>query len=51
MPVVSEAQRRAMYAALEGKSPLGIPKDVAAEYLAASKGETKLPQRKTPKAK
>lgn len=32
-PVVSERQRRAMYAAAEGRSTLGIPKKVAREFL------------------
>lgn len=33
MPVKSEAQRRAMYAALAGHSTLGIPKSVAAKFV------------------
>ena len=33
MPVKSEAQRRAMYSALEGKSTLGIPKSVAEKFV------------------
>lgn len=33
MPVKSEAQRRAMYAALEGHSTLGIPKSVAKKFV------------------
>src|SRR5438477_10347251 len=33
MPVKSEAQRRAMYAALHGKSTLGIPKSVAEKFV------------------
>ena len=32
---VSESQRRAMYAAAEGKSNLGIPKSVGKEFIAA----------------
>jgi hypothetical protein len=43
MPVVSEAQRRAMYAAKEGKSTLGIPKSVGAEFIAATPPGAKLP--------
>jgi hypothetical protein len=43
MPVVSEAQRKAMYAAKEGKSTLGIPKSVGAEFIAATPVGTKLP--------
>ncbi len=45
MPPVSEAQRRAMYAAKDGKSTLGIPKQVAKEFVAADAGG-KLPKRK-----
>jgi len=33
MPAVSEAQRRAMYAAAEGESRLGIPKKVGEEFV------------------
>lgn len=36
MPAVSEAQRRAMYAAKAGNSTLGIPKKVGAEFVAAT---------------
>lgn len=46
MPAVSEAQRRAMYAAKAGKSTLGIPKKVGAEFIKADKGG-KLPARTT----
>ena len=49
MPVVSEAQRRAMYAAKEGKSTLGIPKSVGADFVAATPAG-KLPE-KAPKDK
>lgn len=45
MPVVSESQRRAMYAAKEGKSTLGIPKSVGTDFIAASHGITGLPKR------
>ena len=44
MPPVSQAQRRAMYAAASGKSTLGIPKKVGAEFVAADK-PGKLPAR------
>lgn len=47
MPVVSEAQRRAMYAAKEGHSTLGIPKKVGEEFIDASHGVKHLPARKT----
>jgi hypothetical protein len=36
VPAVSEAQRRAMYAAAAGKSTLGIPAKVGAEFVAAT---------------
>lgn len=45
-PPVSEAQRRAMYAAASGKSRLGIPKSVGKEYIASGHGVTNLPERK-----
>jgi hypothetical protein len=45
MPVKSDAQRRAMYAAAEGKSTLGIPKKVGKEFIGASKGLTGLPEK------
>lgn len=50
MPPVSEAQRRAMYAAAHGHSTLGIPKKVGKEFVEADKGG-KLPARKKPKGK
>ncbi len=49
MPVVSEAQRRAMYAAKEGKSTLGIPKSVGADFIAATPPGTKLPEKASKK--
>lgn len=49
MPVVSNAQRRAMYAADEGKSNLGIPKAVGREFVNASHGIKGLPDRAGPK--
>lgn len=51
MPVVSQMQRRAMYAAAAGHSTLGIPQKVGAEYVAASHGMKDLPKRKKPKKK
>ena len=45
MPVTSQAQRRAMFAAAEGHSNLGIPKSVGQDFTAASKGITGLPER------
>lgn len=50
MPPVSQQQRKAMYAAKAGKSTLGIPKKVGAEFVAADKGG-KLPKRKKAKRK
>mgnify|MGYP001617753811 CR=1 FL=1 len=38
MPVVSQAQSRAMHAAEEGHSTLGIPQSVGADFVAASHG-------------
>jgi hypothetical protein len=45
MPPVSQKQRAAMHAAASGKSTLGIPKKVGAEFVAADK-PGKLPQYK-----
>lgn len=45
VPAVSEAQLRAMYAAKEGKSTLGIPKSVGADFVAATPKGTKLPEK------
>jgi hypothetical protein len=47
MPPVSQAQRAAMYAAAAGKSTLGIPKKVGAEFVAADK-PGKLPAKANP---
>jgi len=47
MPPRSEAQRRAMKYAAEGKSTIGIPKKVGSEYSSSDKGG-KLPP-KVPK--
>lgn len=38
MPAVSEAQRRAMGAAMGGHSTLGIPKGVGREFIKADPG-------------
>ena len=43
-PVSSEQQRKAMFAAKAGKSNIGIPQKVGAEFVAADKGG-KLPMR------
>lgn len=48
MPAVSEAQRKAMYAAAAGKSTLGIPAKVGKEFVAATPSAGKLPA-KAPK--
>ena len=50
MPPVSQAQRRAMYAAAEGKSTLGIPEKVGREYVDSDK-PGRLPKKKRAKAK
>ena len=51
MPTVSRAMQRAMFAAKEGKSTLGIPQSVGADFVAADKarGPTKLPERAHPR--
>lgn len=38
MPIKSQAQRGAMYAAAAGKSTLGIPKKVGKEFVKSDKG-------------
>lgn len=43
MPPVSEAQRRAMFAAKAGKSTLGIPQSVGKDFVKADPGG-KLPE-------
>lgn len=43
MPPVSQQQRRAMYAAKAGKSKLGIPQKVGAEFVEAGHGVRGLP--------
>ena len=45
MPVVSKQQQKAMYAAAEGKSTLGIPKKVGKEFVKAGKAKPNLPQK------
>jgi len=45
MPPVSQQQRKAMFAAAEGRSSLGIPKKVGQEFVNADRGG-KLPARK-----
>lgn len=45
MPIKSEAQRRAMYAAKAGKSTLGIPQKVGEEFVASGPASSKLPTR------
>lgn len=49
MPMVSEAQRRAMYAAAAGHSTLGIPKTVGKDFVAAGPASKNLPARKKSK--
>jgi hypothetical protein len=50
MPIKSEAQQKAMYAAAAGKSTLGIPKKVGKEFVKAGKAQTNLPKRVPKKA-
>jgi len=40
MPAVSKAQARAMFAAAAGKSTLGIPEKVGAEFVGAGHGKS-----------
>jgi len=47
MPPVSQAQRRAMYAAAAGKGNIGIPQKVAREFTAADKPGKLPPRAKT----
>jgi hypothetical protein len=48
MPMKSKAQNRAMHAAAEGKSNIGIPKKVAKKFVKDSHGQKvkKLPEKK-----
>lgn len=50
MPVTTERQRRAMGAAAAGRGRLGIPRRVAAEYLAEDTGR-ELPEDAEAKAR
>jgi hypothetical protein len=50
MPLVSQQQRKAMYAAAAGKSTLGIPRKVGAEFVKSDK-PGKLPRRARKKGK
>jgi len=43
--MVSKAQERAMYAASEGKSTLGIPKKVGKEFVKAGPAKKNLPEK------
>lgn len=51
MPTESQAQRRAMFAAKEGHSTLGIPKKVGADFIAADKKRTLKSLRSMPERK
>lgn len=50
-PDISKAQQRAMGAAKSGKSTLGIPQKVGADFIKADqkRGPTKLPEKVKPK--
>lgn len=50
MPMKSEAQMKAMYAAASGKSTLGIPKKIGKEFVKAGKAQVNLPKRVPKKA-
>lgn len=50
MPATSQKQLRAMYAARAGKSTLGIPKSVGADFVAATPAGANLPKQ-APKKK
>lgn len=50
MPIKSEAQRGAMYAAAAGKSTIGIPKKVGKEFVKAGPASKNLPKRVPKKA-
>jgi hypothetical protein len=45
MPATSQAQLRAMYAAKEGNSTLGIPQNVGADFVAATPAGAQLPKK------
>ena len=45
MPMESKQQLKAMYAAAEGKSNIGIPKKVGKEFVKAGKAKPNLPQK------
>ncbi|MGR3910027.1 hypothetical protein Q3A80_23580 [Burkholderia sp. SR8] len=48
MPMKSKAQNRAMHAAAEGRSKIGIPKKVGKDFTSAQHGKSvkNLPERK-----
>ena len=50
MPVVSKQQQKAMYAAAEGKSTLGISRKVGKEFIKAGKAQANLPKKVTKRA-
>jgi hypothetical protein len=45
MPIVSEKQKGAMYAAAAGKSTLGIPKKVGKEFVKSGPASKNLPNK------
>jgi hypothetical protein len=51
MPIVSQQQRKAMYAAAAGKSTLGIPQSVGKDFVAAGPASGDLPKKKKKAAK
>ena len=50
MPIKSDQQMKAMYAAAAGKSTLGIPKKVAKEFIKSGKAKPNLPKTVTKKS-
>ena len=50
MPFRSEAQRRAMMAAAEGRGTIGIPEEAAEKFIAHSKMKRKKKGKKSPLA-
>jgi hypothetical protein len=51
VPIVSESQKRAMYAAAAGKSTLGIPPSVGKDFVVAGPASKNLPEKMPKKDK
>lgn len=50
MPYTSKQQQKAMYAAAEGKSNIGIPKKIGKEFVKAGPSSKNLPNKVPKKA-